>query len=64
MTPTWLEIAVAILLLWVAWRIALLLTPLVLKRFRGRRTSASGSPREMKNVTVVLPDPKNKNHEP
>lgn len=34
MSPTWLEIAVAIILLWVAWRIALLLTPLVLKRIR------------------------------
>jgi hypothetical protein len=33
-SPTWLEIAVAIVLLWVAWRIALILTPLVLRRFR------------------------------
>ncbi len=37
MSPTWLEIAVAILLLWIAWRIALLLTPWVLNRWRGRR---------------------------
>ncbi len=39
MSPTWLEVAVAILLLWVAWRLALLLTPWVLKRFRDSRNA-------------------------
>jgi hypothetical protein len=33
-SPTWLEIAVAVVLLWVAWRIALILTPWVLRRIR------------------------------
>lgn len=63
MSPTWAELAVAILLLWIAWRIALLLTPLVLKRFRRPRGPAAGAPRQMKNVTVIMPDPDDKNHE-
>lgn len=41
MSPTWLEIAVAILLLWVAWRLALLLAPWVIRRFRDSRTAGS-----------------------
>lgn len=41
MTPTYLELAVAIVLLWVAWRIALILRPLVLKRIRDWRNAPS-----------------------
>ena len=40
MSPTWLEILVAVLLLWIAWRIALLLTPWIINRWRGRRKRA------------------------
>ncbi len=36
MSPTWLEIAVAVVLLLLAWRIAVLLTPWILRRWRGR----------------------------
>jgi hypothetical protein len=34
MTPTFLELAVAVMLLWVAWQIGLALTPHVLSYFR------------------------------
>jgi len=46
MSPTWLEIAVAILLLWVAWRLALILTPWVISRFRERRLPPPSVPRK------------------
>lgn len=36
MSPTWLEIAVAVLLLWVAWQIGVMLAPRVVRRFRAR----------------------------
>jgi beta-lactamase regulating signal transducer with metallopeptidase domain len=63
MTPTLLEIAVAILLLWVAWRLALLLTPWVLKRIRGRRTAPSQPPNktDRSNTTALLQNQKDKN---
>jgi len=43
MSPTWLEIAVAILLLWIAWRIGLLLAPWIIAKFRARFSSTSSA---------------------
>jgi hypothetical protein len=37
MSPTLLEGAIAILLVWIAWRIGVVLTRLILRRFRERR---------------------------
>jgi hypothetical protein len=34
MSPTLLEGAIAVLLVWIAWRIGVLLTPWVIRRFR------------------------------
>lgn len=66
MTPTWLEIAVAIVLLWVAWRLALLLTPIVLNRIRGwrRPPSQSSNKPDTGHPPFVLRNVKNKDHEP
>ena len=41
MSPTWLEIAVSIFLLWIAWRISLALAPWVIGKFRARFSSSS-----------------------
>ena len=66
MTPTWLEIAVALVLLWVAWRLALLLTPLVVNRIREwrRPPSQSSNKAGASNPPFVLRNVKNKDHEP
>jgi hypothetical protein len=42
MSPTLLEGAIAILLVWIAWRIGILLTPWFLHRFRGARQKPPG----------------------
>jgi len=65
MTRTWLEIAVAVLLLWVAWRLALLLTPLVIDRIREWRRSSSQSSNKpvTGNPPSMLRNVKNKDHE-
>ena len=44
MSPTWLEAAVAVLLLWLAWRIGLMLTPWVINRWRARRERGGVTP--------------------
>jgi hypothetical protein len=36
MTPTLLEGAIAVLLLWISWRIGSLLAPRIMRRFKGR----------------------------
>ena len=36
MTPTLLEGAIAILLVWIAWQIGSLLAPRIMRRFKGR----------------------------
>ena len=48
MTPTLLEGAIAIILLFIAWRIGSLLAPLILRRFK-RRSSSDKSPPDQKN---------------
>ena len=40
MSPTLLEGAIAILLVWIAWRIGLLLTPWVVRRFKLQKKPA------------------------
>lgn len=60
MSPTWLEIAVAILLVWVAWRIGSLLTPWVISRWRASREeqSVSGRSAERTGKPPSLTNPK------
>jgi hypothetical protein len=36
MTPTLMESAIAILLVWIAWQIGSLLAPRIMRRFKGR----------------------------
>ena len=56
MTPTLLEAVVALLLLWVAWQLAMAVAPRVIASFlsfwRGNRPPADFSPRHSeKNIT-------------
>jgi len=41
MSPTLLEGAIAIFLVWIAWRIGVLLGPWFARRFKGRRKPAN-----------------------
>lgn len=51
MTPTWLEIAVAALLLWVAWQVGVILAPRLVRRFRGRFSAPSAPARKPPALT-------------
>ena len=53
MSPTLLEGAIAILLLWIAWRIGSLLAPWIVRRFRDRR-SAGKAPPAPKNKPPII----------
>jgi len=44
MTPTLLEGAIAILLVWIAWQIGSLLAPRIIRRFKGRSSSGKTPP--------------------
>jgi hypothetical protein len=49
MSPTLLEGAIAILLVWIAWRIGVLLTPCIIRRFKSRK-----NPRDPKDPPPII----------
>ncbi|MGA3170456.1 MAG: hypothetical protein ABSE62_05530 [Chthoniobacteraceae bacterium] len=44
MSPTLLEGVIAVLLIWIAWRIGSLLAPRIIRRFRVRSSRGKASP--------------------
>jgi hypothetical protein len=42
MSPTLLEGAIAILLVWIAWRIGVLIAPLITRRLKSRKKPRDG----------------------
>ena len=60
MSPTLLEVTVAVLLLWVAWQVGLLIAPYVIRYFRKNFTlrdplAPRFPSREEKNITPRQP---------
>jgi hypothetical protein len=66
MSPTFLELAVAVLLLWVAWQIGLALTPHVLAYFRrltqSRRSEPTAADRAAAAFRAAAPEPPDADH--
>jgi hypothetical protein len=50
MSPTLLEGAIAILLVWIAWRIGVLLAPHIIRRFKARKQPPD---RKTKPPTII-----------
>jgi hypothetical protein len=56
MSPTLLEGAIAILLVWIAWRIGSLLGPRIIRRFRQRYPRGQKAPPDRKDKPPYIID--------
>ncbi len=54
MTPTLLEGAIVAVLIWIAWRIGSILTPIILQRLRDKRAAAKTPPDRKDKPPVVI----------